>query len=72
MPFASLDGINVTALLPGLQRVQLLKPDLKVPKLPSDIWTFEVTAPNVRAVKPRSYFLMVQTYYLWFNFRYHQ
>ena len=46
-PLTSLDHMNITSLSPGLQRVQLLKPDIKEAELPSDTWTFEVTAPNV-------------------------
>ena len=32
----------------GLTRVQLLKPDLPDVMMPDDVWTFDVTAPEVR------------------------
>lgn len=31
----------------GLQRVQLLKPDLPEPDIPSDTWYFDIVNPNV-------------------------
>ena len=31
----------------GLQRVQLLKPDLPSPVFPPDTWTFDIKAPSV-------------------------
>ncbi|KAK3087538.1 hypothetical protein FSP39_007304 [Pinctada imbricata] len=31
----------------GLQRVQLLKPDIPPPRLPSDVWSFEIRAPAI-------------------------
>lgn len=46
-PFASLEAINTSALQTGLQRVQLLKPDISVPALPPDTRTMEVRAPDV-------------------------
>ncbi|XP_064616993.1 dopamine beta-hydroxylase-like [Liolophura sinensis] len=44
----SVSGVNVTSLHPGLQRVQLLKPDIPTPLLPRDTWTFDILAPKVR------------------------
>ncbi|KAL5011858.1 hypothetical protein ScPMuIL_010409 [Solemya velum] len=41
------DSMNITALNPGIQRVQLLKPELKKPNFPDDTWTFDVIAPKV-------------------------
>lgn len=46
-PVHSLQAINVSALHRGLQRVQLLKPNITVAELPSDMKTMEITAPNV-------------------------
>nr|KAF6483919.1 dopamine beta-hydroxylase [Rousettus aegyptiacus] len=46
-PFPSLEAINTSALQTGLQRVQLLKPDIAVPPLPPDTRTMEVRAPDV-------------------------
>ncbi|XP_045209562.2 dopamine beta-hydroxylase-like [Mercenaria mercenaria] len=39
--------VNTSDLSSGLQRVQLLKPELNLTPLPEDTWTFEVTAPNI-------------------------
>ncbi|NXU50434.1 DOPO hydroxylase, partial [Turnix velox] len=46
-PVPSLQAINISAIQRGLQRVQLLKPNITVPKLPSDTKTMEITAPNI-------------------------
>ncbi|XP_070106495.1 dopamine beta-hydroxylase isoform X2 [Equus przewalskii] len=46
-PFWSLEAINTSALHTGLQRVQLLKPNVSVPALPADMRTMEVRAPDV-------------------------
>lgn len=46
-PFQSLEAINVSSLQTGLQRVQLLKPNISIPALPSDVRTMEVRAPDV-------------------------
>ncbi|XP_076991937.1 LOW QUALITY PROTEIN: dopamine beta-hydroxylase [Tamandua tetradactyla] len=46
-PFPSLEAINTSRLCTGLQRVQLLKPDLPVPALPPDLHTMEIHAPDV-------------------------
>ena len=46
-PFLSLEAINASGLRTGLQRVQLLKPDVPVPALPSDTRTMEIHAPDV-------------------------
>ncbi|RMB93367.1 hypothetical protein DUI87_30061 [Hirundo rustica rustica] len=46
-PVRSLQAINVSALHGGLQRVQLLKPNISIPQLPSDMKTMEITAPDV-------------------------
>ncbi|XP_003795019.1 dopamine beta-hydroxylase [Otolemur garnettii] len=46
-PFQSLEAINTSGLQTGLQRVQLLKPELPIPNLPSDMPTMEIRVPNV-------------------------
>lgn len=46
-PVHSLQAINISAIYRGLQRVQLLKPDITIPKLPSNKKTMEITAPDV-------------------------
>ncbi|XP_066435842.1 dopamine beta-hydroxylase [Eleutherodactylus coqui] len=46
-PFQSLSAINVSLLQRGLQRVQLLKPEVHTPQLPKDVITMDVRAPNV-------------------------
>ncbi|KFV76170.1 Dopamine beta-hydroxylase, partial [Struthio camelus australis] len=46
-PVHSLHAINTSAIPRGLQRVQLLKPNISVPELPSDMKTMEITAPDV-------------------------
>uniref|UniRef100_A0A803VN33 Dopamine beta-hydroxylase n=2 Tax=Ficedula albicollis TaxID=59894 RepID=A0A803VN33_FICAL len=46
-PVHSLQAINVSALHGGLQRVQLLKPNISIPELPRDMKTMEITAPDV-------------------------
>uniref|UniRef100_A0A8B9P7C1 Dopamine beta-hydroxylase n=1 Tax=Apteryx owenii TaxID=8824 RepID=A0A8B9P7C1_APTOW len=46
-PVHSLHAINTSAIPRGLQRVQLLKPNITVPELPSDMKTMEITAPDV-------------------------
>ncbi|XP_032868020.2 dopamine beta-hydroxylase isoform X2 [Tyto alba] len=46
-PVHSLQAINISAIHRGLQRVQLLKPNISIPELPSDMKTMEITAPNV-------------------------
>ncbi|XP_050394406.1 dopamine beta-hydroxylase [Patella vulgata] len=52
-------GKDVRDLHHGFQRVQLLKPDVHLPPLPTDVWTFEITAPKVKI--PGS-----ETTYWWF------
>ncbi|XP_047555231.1 dopamine beta-hydroxylase isoform X1 [Lutra lutra] len=46
-PFGSLEAINTSGLQIGLQRVQLLKPNISIPALPSDLLTMEIRAPDV-------------------------
>ncbi|NXK60681.1 DOPO hydroxylase, partial [Sylvietta virens] len=46
-PVHSLQAINASALHGGLQRVQLLKPNISIPQLPRDVKTMEITAPDV-------------------------
>lgn len=46
-PFPSLEAINTSVLQTGLQRVQLLKPNISTPTLPSDMLTMEIRAPDV-------------------------
>ncbi|XP_019495116.1 PREDICTED: dopamine beta-hydroxylase [Hipposideros armiger] len=46
-PFPSLEAINTSVLRTGLQRVQLLKPNISTPALPSDIRTMEIHVPDV-------------------------
>jgi len=46
-PVPSLQAINISAIHRGLQRVQLLKPNITVPELPSDMKTMEITAPDI-------------------------
>ncbi|XP_066188952.1 dopamine beta-hydroxylase [Sylvia atricapilla] len=46
-PVPSLQAINISALHGGLQRVQLLKPNISIPELPSDMKSMEITAPDV-------------------------
>ncbi|XP_036185085.1 dopamine beta-hydroxylase isoform X2 [Myotis myotis] len=46
-PFSSLEAINTSGLRTGLQRVQLLKPNISRPALPADVRTMEVRAPDV-------------------------
>ncbi|KAE8582306.1 hypothetical protein XENTR_v10020073 [Xenopus tropicalis] len=47
-PFSTLSSIDVSAIKNrGLQRVQLLKPDLPIPRLPADVLNMEVRAPQV-------------------------
>lgn len=46
-PVHSLQAINISALHRGLQRVQLLKPNISIPQLPSNVETMEITAPDV-------------------------
>ncbi|KAM4647720.1 LOW QUALITY PROTEIN: dopamine beta-hydroxylase [Amazona ochrocephala] len=46
-PVHSLQDINISAIHRGLQRVQLLKPNITIPKLPSDMKTMEITAPDI-------------------------
>lgn len=46
-PFPSLEAINTSGLQTGLQRVQLLKPEIPVPKVPADTRTMEIRAPDV-------------------------
>ncbi|XP_052788523.1 dopamine beta-hydroxylase-like [Mya arenaria] len=45
-PF-KISNANLNQSKHGLQRVQLLKPDIPPNRLPGDMWTFEVTAPNI-------------------------
>lgn len=46
-PFGSLEAINTSALRTGLQRVQLLKPNISVPALPSDMHSMEIHTPDI-------------------------
>ncbi|XP_078407409.1 dopamine beta-hydroxylase [Cetorhinus maximus] len=46
-PTASVESIDLKSLTGGTQRVQLLKPTISTPTLPSDIKVLEVLAPNV-------------------------
>ncbi|XP_072906327.1 dopamine beta-hydroxylase [Hemitrygon akajei] len=46
-PVASVETINLRSVARGIQRVQLLKPDIHTPALPSDVKVLEVLAPNV-------------------------
>ncbi|NWS74047.1 DOPO hydroxylase, partial [Crotophaga sulcirostris] len=46
-PVHSLQAINISAIPKGLQRVQLLKPNITIPELPSDRKTMEITAPDI-------------------------
>uniref|UniRef100_A0A8D2LCD1 Dopamine beta-hydroxylase n=1 Tax=Varanus komodoensis TaxID=61221 RepID=A0A8D2LCD1_VARKO len=47
-PVLSLQAINVSAVLQkGLQRVQLLKPQVHIPQLPDDLKALEIRAPDV-------------------------
>ncbi|ESO92748.1 hypothetical protein LOTGIDRAFT_120180 [Lottia gigantea] len=52
-------GKDVRQLRHGFQRVQLLKPDVNLPSLPSDVWTFDITAPKVHVPG-------VETTYWWY------
>ncbi|MGH0119541.1 UNVERIFIED_CONTAM: hypothetical protein FKN15_006033 [Acipenser sinensis] len=46
-PVTSLLALNLSLVNRGLQRVQLLKPNISNPELPPDVQTLEVLAPNV-------------------------
>uniref|UniRef100_A0A4X2L3G5 Dopamine beta-hydroxylase n=1 Tax=Vombatus ursinus TaxID=29139 RepID=A0A4X2L3G5_VOMUR len=46
-PSPSLEAINTSAIQKGLQRVQLLKPNISIPKMPPDLNTLEIKAPDV-------------------------
>ncbi|XP_021269575.1 dopamine beta-hydroxylase isoform X1 [Numida meleagris] len=46
-PVRSLHAINISTMYRGLQRVQLLKPNITIPGLPSDVKTMEITAPSI-------------------------
>ncbi|XP_019396439.1 PREDICTED: dopamine beta-hydroxylase [Crocodylus porosus] len=46
-PVPSLQAINISAIYKGLQRVQLLKPNITTPELPRDMKTMEIRAPDV-------------------------
>lgn len=46
-PVRSLEAINTSGLQTGLQRVQLLKPNISVPALPADLQTMEIRAPDI-------------------------
>ncbi|XP_074150142.1 dopamine beta-hydroxylase isoform X1 [Sminthopsis crassicaudata] len=46
-PFSSLEAINTSAIQKGLQRVQLLKPNISKPTLPPDLEDMEITAPDI-------------------------
>uniref|UniRef100_A0A8D1BZA1 Dopamine beta-hydroxylase n=1 Tax=Sus scrofa TaxID=9823 RepID=A0A8D1BZA1_PIG len=46
-PVRSLEAINASGLQTGLQRVQLLKPNISVPALPADLQTMEIRAPDI-------------------------
>lgn len=46
-PLPSLEAINTSGLRTGLQRVQLLKPNISAPPLPADVLTMEIRAPDI-------------------------
>jgi hypothetical protein len=46
-PFRSLEAINTSGLQTGLQRVQLLKPEVPTPAMPADTRTMEIRSPDV-------------------------
>ncbi|OXB69054.1 hypothetical protein ASZ78_009530 [Callipepla squamata] len=46
-PVHSLHTINISTMDRGLQRVQLLKPSITIPDLPSDVKTMEITNPSI-------------------------
>ncbi|XP_055516298.1 LOW QUALITY PROTEIN: dopamine beta-hydroxylase [Leucoraja erinacea] len=46
-PTASVETIDLRSVPRGIQRVQLLKPDIHPPALPTDVKVLEVLAPNV-------------------------
>nr|XP_010952799.1 dopamine beta-hydroxylase [Camelus bactrianus] len=46
-PLRALETINTSGLQTGLQRVQLLKPNISIPALPTDVRTMEIRAPDV-------------------------
>ncbi|XP_045702029.1 dopamine beta-hydroxylase [Phyllostomus hastatus] len=46
-PLPSLEALNTSGLRTGLQRVQLLKPDIPTPALPADTRAREIRVPNV-------------------------
>ncbi|XP_053137684.1 dopamine beta-hydroxylase isoform X2 [Hemicordylus capensis] len=47
-PVPSLEDINMSGILrKGLQRVQLLKPNISLPELPGNLKTMEIRAPDV-------------------------
>ncbi|XP_007475311.2 dopamine beta-hydroxylase [Monodelphis domestica] len=46
-PCLSLEAINTSAIQKGFQRVQLLKPNISIPEMPSDLIKMEIRAPNV-------------------------
>lgn len=46
-PVSTLEAVNTSGLHSGLQRVQLLKPELPVPTLPPDTHSLDIRAPNV-------------------------
>ncbi|XP_011846927.1 PREDICTED: dopamine beta-hydroxylase isoform X2 [Mandrillus leucophaeus] len=47
-PFRSLEAINISGLRTGLQRVQLLKPNITFPATPSDTYTMDIHAPDIQ------------------------
>uniref|UniRef100_A0A2K6RRV4 Dopamine beta-hydroxylase n=1 Tax=Rhinopithecus roxellana TaxID=61622 RepID=A0A2K6RRV4_RHIRO len=47
-PFQSLEAINSSGLRTGLQRVQLLKPNITFPAIPSDTCTMDIHAPDIQ------------------------
>ncbi|XP_043914795.1 dopamine beta-hydroxylase [Protopterus annectens] len=46
-PTDSVQGINISSIPRGMQRVQLLKTNISIPELPMDVKTIEIVAPNV-------------------------
>lgn len=46
-PVHSLHAINISTMYRGLQRVQLLKPDITIPVLPRDVKIMEITTPSI-------------------------
>ncbi|XP_036892512.1 dopamine beta-hydroxylase [Sturnira hondurensis] len=54
-PLRSLEAINASGLRTGLQRVQLLKPNVSTPALPADTSTMEIRVLNVLVPENTTY-----------------